>query len=142
MAVNGNTTGSITSRQWRVNGIAGIVAAVLQHLCWQGDVIRFLTITKQSTVVIENQSAQDQQCGGEGIASVVVVLQQLCQGKSEPVAMASKQHQHSNIWGGRQQATVDMVNNNQPTVMVTGAAVGGCIRIFLKQTDNQKSEGD
>jgi len=64
-AANGNTTGGITSRQWRVNGVAGVVAAVLQHLCWQGDVIRFLTITKQSTVVIENQSAQDQQCVGE-----------------------------------------------------------------------------
>jgi len=56
--------------------------------------------------------------------------------ESKPVAMASNQHQHSNILGGGQQATVDMVNNNQPTVMVTGAVVGGCIGIFLKQTDN------
>ena len=76
---------------------------------------------------------------GGGVAAAVT-MQCMCQGKSEPVAMASKQHQHSNIWGGRQQATVDMVNNNQLTVMVTGAAVGGCVRIFSKA--NRQSEGD
>jgi len=58
----------------QVNGVAGIVVAVLQHLCWQGDIIRFFSITKQSMVMMENQSAQDQQCRGEGIASVVVAL--------------------------------------------------------------------